>query len=162
MKVGKVLTAGLLGMAPLAAMASQASGTFAVGTTVLSVCTVVASPLTFINYDPTASGNTDGTTTIGVLCTNGTSYTVRLSQGANGTGVTARKMLLTGGSDLLPYSLYRDSSRSQNWGVTDGSDTASGTGNGLLQNVTVYGRIGSGSTASAGIYLDTINVTVNY
>ena len=162
MKVGKVLTTGLLVLAPVAAMASTATNTFAVSTLVLSVCTVAATPLAFTNYDPTSGSNLDGTTTVAVLCTAGTPYNVRMSPGANGVTVTTRKMLLAAGADLLPYSLYRDSGRTQNWGATDGTDTAAGTGSGLPQTLTVYGRIASGATVAAGAYLDTVTVTVNY
>ena len=162
MKVGKILTVGLLGLAPVAAMASTATNTFAVTTVVLSVCTVAATPMAFVSYDPTSASNTDGTTTVAVLCTAGTPYNVRLSPGANAVTVTTRKMLLTAGTDLLPYSLFRDSGRTQNWGATDGTDTVAGTGNGLPQSLTVYGRVASGATVAAGAYLDTVTVTVNY
>ncbi|HVT35490.1 MAG TPA: spore coat U domain-containing protein [Nevskiaceae bacterium] len=165
MHMRRVGIAGLMVLAagmPPAATASQATSSFLVTATVLNVCTVTATALPFTNYDPTASGNDDATTTVSVLCTLSTPYTVRLSQGVNGTSVTARKMIRTLGTETLTYSLYRDAARSQNWGVTDGSDTASGTGTGLLQNITVYGRITSGAAVPAGAYTDTVTVTVNY
>src|SRR5258708_439557 len=130
-----LIAAAVAGLAPAAASASTASTSFAVTATVLNVCTVTATPLAFTSYDPTAGGNDDASTTVVVVCTLSTPYTVRLSQGVNGASVTTRKMIRTLGTELLPYALYRDSGHTQNWGITDGTDTASGTGNGLTQNI---------------------------
>lgn len=162
MKAGKFLIVALAGMAPLAASAATATTTFAVTATVLNVCTVAATNLAFTSYDPTSATANDGTSTISVTCTLNAPYTVSLSQGTNGTAVTARKMLRTGATDLLAYSLYRDSARTLNWGVTAGTDTASGTGSGLLQTLTVYGRMPAAAVVPAGAYADTVTVTVNY
>ena len=142
------------------AQAATDSTTMAVTATVLTACTVAATPLAFGNYDPTA-GNTDATATVTVICTGGTPYNLQMSQGSNGVSVSNRR-LLSGVSDYLPYALYRDASRTQNWGETNGTDTVSGTGVISGNTHTVYGRIASGSTAVAGAYADTITVTVSY
>ncbi len=149
-------------LSPAAALAATATTTFNVTATVLKVCTVSAGTLAFGNYDPTAATPTDGTSTISVLCTLSTPYTVRLSQGANGSSVTDRQMIGGGGSDTLAYSLYRDASHTQNWGETDTTDTLDVTGTGVLQAHTVYGRIAAQTTAPVGSYSDTVTVTVNY
>lgn len=163
MKNLKAFGALALLLASSAASAATATGSFAVSATVLNVCTVTALPLTFGNYDPTSSSNTDATTTITVLCTLGNPYTVALDKGTNGTAVTARQMLISGGGTTkLNYALSRDASHTLNWGQTVGTDTASGTGTGLAQSLTVYGRITASQAVSAGIYADTVNVTVNY
>ena len=99
----------------------------------------------------------DQTGNIAVLCTNGTSYTIGLDAGA----VTGRKLSGSLGGNLN-YALYRDSGRTNNWGSTIGTDTQAGTGNGLLQNLTVYGRIASAQTPLAGVYTDTVTVTLTY
>lgn len=147
---------------PLTGFSATATTTMPVTATVLNVCTVAALPLAFGNYDPTSATATDGSTTVTVVCTLGQSYNVRLSQGTNGTGVTARKMIRTSGADLLNYALYRDSSRSQNWGITDLTDTVDATGTGIVQTHTVYGQIAAGSAVQAGAYTDTVTVTVDY
>lgn len=144
----------------LPAQAATDSTTMAVTATVLTACTVAATPLAFGNYDPTA-GNTDATATVTVICTGGTPYNVQMSQGTNGVSVSNRR-LLSGVSDYLSYALYRDASRTQNWGETNGTDTVSGTGVISGNTHTVYGRIASGSSAVAGAYADTITVTVSY
>jgi spore coat protein U-like protein len=62
----------------------------------------------------------------------------------------------------VTYGLYRDSARSQAWGSTAGVDTVSGTGTGLTQTLTVYGRVAPQTTPTPGTYSDTIIATVTY
>lgn len=149
-------------LAPGLASAATASTTFLVNTTVLTSCTVTALPLAFTTYNPTTATPTDTTTTMAVLCTSGTPYTVALNKGTNGAATTARKMILTGGTDLLPYELYTNTGRTTNWGNTDSSDTMAGSASGILQTLTVYGRIPAGATVPAGVYTDTVTVSINY
>lgn len=158
----KVLALTALSCLPLPGFSATATTTFPITATVLNVCTVSALPLAFGNYDPTSATATDGTSTISVLCTLSQAYTVRLSQGVNGTAVSARKLIRTSGTDLLGYALYRDSSRTLNWGITDATDTLAATGTGLAQTHTVYGRVPAGAAVAAGAYTDTVTVTVNY
>lgn len=158
----KALALAVLSCLPLSAFSATATTTMPVTATVLNVCTVAALPLAFGNYDPTSATATDGSSTISVLCTLSQAYTLRLSQGVTGTAVTARKLIRTSGTELLGYSLYRDSSRTLNWGVTDATDTVDATGTGLTQTHTVYGRIPAGAAVAAGAYTDTVTVTVNY
>ncbi|MBD3828781.1 MAG: spore coat U domain-containing protein [Stenotrophomonas sp.] len=156
-----VVAAMLLGacLMPGAAQAATATTTFQVTATVLATCQVSATPLAFGNY---AGSQTDATSTISVTCTNGTAYNVGLDAGtADGATVTTRKMTGPGGA-LLGYALYSDSARITNWGNTVGTDTVTGTGTGLAQTLTVYGRIPAGSMPTPGAYADTITVTVTY
>lgn len=158
----KYAVIAMFGAAPVVVTAATATTTFPVSTTVLTACVVTALPLVFANYDPTSATASDNTTTLSVICTSGTPYNVQLSQGANGTGVTARKMILTAGADLLPYQLFTNAGRTANWGITNGTDTVAGTATGIAQAVTVYGRIPTAATVAAGAYTDTVTVTVSY
>jgi len=147
------------------ALGATATTTMSVSATVANTCVVTASPLAFGTVTGLLSGSTvTATTTLAVTCTNGTAYNVGLGpgQGSSAT-VSARKMTLTGGTKTLTYSVYQDSSHSQVWGNTVGTDTVSGTGTGLAQTLNVYGQIASGqSTVAVGSYTDTVNVTVTY
>lgn len=151
-----------LALLPGLAQAATATTTFPVSTTVLTACTVTAQPLVFSSYNPTSASNTDGTTTVAVLCTSGTPYSVALDKGTSGSSVTARRMVLTAGSDLLPYQLFSDSGRSSNWGSTVGTDAVAGSATGVAQTLTIYGRIPAGASVAAGVYTDTVTVSVNY
>ena len=93
--------------------AQQATTTFPVNATVLKSCLVTANPLSFGSYDPTAVANLDGTTTLSVFCTVGTSYTVGLNAGtASGATVTTRNMV--NGANTLNYALYQETARTTN------------------------------------------------
>lgn len=152
--------------ASAAASAATTTSTFTVQTNVTPACSVSASTLTFADVNPllNASTATDATTTISVTCSNTTAYNVGLDAGTGPTAtVTSRKMKIGATTDTLNYSLFRDSARTTNWGNTVGTDTVAGTGMGLAQSLTVFGRIPSGQqTAKVGAYADTITVTVTY
>lgn len=138
--------------------AATATTTLPVTATVLATCIVVATPLIFGNY---SAAQLDAQAALTVTCTLGTTFVVRLDAGA-GTGATIAARQLSFGVNTLAYSLYRDASRSQVWGQTDGTDTASGTGAVLPVILNVYGRIPAGQFAAPGAYIDTVGVTVVY
>lgn len=104
--------------------------------------------------------NIDATGQVSVSCTPGTAYTVGLSNGQTGTSPTARRMTL--GAQGVTYGLFRDATRSQPWGNIIGTNTVAGSGAGAAQNITVYGRVPPQMTPSAGVYTDTVVVTVTY
>jgi spore coat protein U-like protein len=157
--IAATLAAAVMASSAPVLAASTATGSLINTATVLASCTVVGSTIAFGNYTST---QVDQTGNLAVLCTNGTSYTIGLDAGA-GTGATTSVRKLSGSlGGTLNYALYRDSGRTNNWGSTIGTDTQAGTGNGLLQNLTVYGRIASAQTPLAGVYTDTVTVTLTY
>jgi spore coat protein U-like protein len=106
---------------------------------------------------------TDATNSVSVTCTSGTSYSVSLSGGDfNATDPTQRLMSDAADTEFIKYGIYRDAARSQPWGSTIGTNTASGTGSGSAQSYTAYGRVPVQATPSAQTYTDTIIVTVTY
>jgi spore coat protein U-like protein len=125
---------------------------------VVSQCAVSATSLDFGTVGLLLA-NTDGTSTLSVQCANGIAYQVGLSNGLNAAGTTRR---MSGPGGLVSYELYRNSTRTQRWGNTLNTDTVIGSGNGSSQSLTVYGRVPSQTTPSAGTYNDTITVTVTY
>jgi len=143
------------------ASATTSTGSFPVTLTIQGVCSLqTASTLAFGTQTAIAS-NLDMTSSIVVLCTNATPYTVGLSAGT-GSGATVATRILTNGSATLPYSIYQDVARSQVWGITTGVDTQSGAGTGSNQTFTAYGRVPPASNLTAGAYTDTVSVTVTY
>lgn len=105
--------------------------------------------------------NVDATGGVSITCTPGTPYTVSLDGGTAGSPPTARKMAK--GTETITYGLYKDAARSQPWGdaSTPGS-TVPGSGDGAAHDLTVYGRVPPQTTPSAGVYTDTVVVTVTY
>lgn len=143
---------------PNQSRAAAVTGTITVTATVLAVCTITAAPLVFGNY---ASTTLDATTTLLVLCTPSTTYDVGLSVGS-GTGATVAARKMTNGVSTLNYGLYTDPARTVAWGHTTGTDTLPGAGNGLVQTLTVYGRIPANQFVGPGVYTDVIVATVTY
>lgn len=102
------------------------------------------------------------TGTIGVQCTNTTPYNIGLGAGSGaGATVVARKMTAGTGA-TIHYELYRDTARTLVWGDTVNSNTMAGTGTGVVQTLTVFGRVPVQTTPAAGTYADTVTVTVTY
>jgi spore coat protein U-like protein len=148
-----------LGMAPMPAEAATATTTFAVTATVVATCLISATPLGFGNY----TGVIDpATSTVTITCTNTTPYNVGLSAGlATGATVTTRSM--TGpAAALLGYGLFTNAGHTTNWGLTIGTDTVTGTGNGAAQPITVFGQIPAAEFVAPGAYTDTITATVTF
>jgi len=106
--------------------------------------------------------NIDVTATVSPTCTNTTPYTISLDVGS-GAGATVAARRMTGpASATVAYSLYRDAARTLVWGVTSGTDTVAGTGNGTAQPITVYGRVPPQSSSAPGGYTDVVTATVTY
>jgi spore coat protein U-like protein len=137
-----------------------ASGSASVTATVSSNCTIASTSISF-GSQGVLNSNKDAQGTLSIQCTSGLPYAVSLNGGTSGaTDPTQRKMKLTTSS--IVYGLYQDAARSQPWGSTSGVNTASGTGTGLTQTLTVYGRVAPQTTPKAGSYSDTIIATITY
>lgn len=136
-----------------------ATAQFSVTSTVAASCQISATTLAFGNYSGLLI---NATSTLSVTCTSGTAYNIGLNAGTStGATVTTRKM--TGPSSAtLQYAMFRNSGHTLNWGVTVGTDTVSGSGNGAAQPVTVFGQLAAGQSVNPGSYSDTITATVTF
>lgn len=94
-----------------------------------------------------------------VRCTPNTNYSIALNNGSTGTSPTDRRMIFEGRS--IQYGLYLDVARLSPWGTAPGT-RRQGTGSGQQANYTIYGLVPAQTTPPAGIYRDTIVVTVEY
>jgi len=141
---------------------NTANATFTVSATVPSNCLVSATTLDF-GSQGLLNANINATNTISVTCTNGTPWIVSLNAGSGvGGTVLLRKMTGPGGATVT-YTVYRDAARTQVWGDgTSGTFTVAGTGSGVAQAQTGYGRVPSQTTPAPATYTDTIIVTVTY
>lgn len=140
-------------------LATTATTTYNVTSTVQAACLISGNSLGFGTYSGSA---VSATTTLSVQCTNGTTYNVGLNAGtATGATVTSRAMTGPGGA-TLGYVMYQDSGHTANWGQTAGTDTEAGTGNGSAQTITVYGVVSASQFVTTGSYSDTITATVTY
>lgn len=136
------------------------SASFTVSTVNVTTCSVNAGTVNFGSTGILQSA-LDATGSIGVTCTNSAPYTIALDGGTTAAvDPTQRKM--SKASEQITYGLYQNLARTQPWGDGVGINTISGTGSGLQQSLTVYGRVPAQSTPSPGSYSDTVVVTVIY
>ena len=148
-----------LGFIAIPANAATATSSFAVSATVVSTCLVSATSLGFGSYTGLVA---PASSTVSVTCTNTTPYVVGLSAGL-GTGATVTTRKMTGpASALLDYGLFQDAGHTVGWGVTAGTDTVAGTGNGATQPITAYGQMAAGQSGNPAVYSDTITATITY
>ena len=162
------LAALLLVVAAAPAFAGSATSNFTVSATVLTNCTITTVGVVFGNYDPTSSTPLDGTGTVVVTCTAGTSGKILMGQGATpATGSTdaapLREMaglVLT--SQRLRYDLYQDTGRSTAWANTTATGPAYTASTILPVTVTIYGRVPINQGAQANVYNDTVTATVTF
>ncbi|WP_209347329.1 spore coat U domain-containing protein [Pontixanthobacter sp. CEM42] len=155
---------GALGLAAAALISgpayAQASDSAAVPVSgeVRARCDVQATPLRFQIANVGTSGDSEASGTIHLRCTRFTFFTVTIDYGQNPNG-TQRRMINDDG-DYLAYDVYLNASRTRPWGL--GSQgvrfRASGPAEGTFN---VYGHIPNVSTFNpAGVYRDTLTVTV--
>lgn len=150
--------------------ANTDGGTFGFMVTAKAIksCVVSADPLDFGTVDGLpSSANIDAQTTIRVTCSKPTAYTVALlpsNNSATGVGSMAAQNTapVTGNTDSVAYRLYRNAGHSQPWGSQVGTNTASGTGTGASQSLTVYGRVPGLPAVQPDNYKDTVTVNVAY
>jgi len=145
---------------PVAAATTTAN--LGVKALVNGACTVgVAGDLDFGPVSVTSVLDVDQTTLINVNCVSATPFNVS-ADGGSTANVAARK--LSNGPSLIAYQLYTNAARTTVFGDgTSGSQTVAGTGTGIAQSTTVYGRIaGSRAGATPGNYSDTVIITVSY
>jgi spore coat protein U-like protein len=136
------------------------SAPFTVTATDTTNCAVNASTLNFGSVGVLRSA-VDATSSITVTCTNALPYTVALDGGLSGASNPSQRVM-SQASQNITYGLYRDSARAQPWGDSVGTNAAAGSGSGLAQTLTVYGRVPAQTTPSPGTYSDTVVVTISY
>lgn len=158
-----VSTALLLCLSGTAVAAT--SGDIGVSAEVVGNCSITATSLAFANYDPVAATAVDGTASLEVTCTNGTTGTVGLSIGTNGSGTaTAPVREMVHGTDttaFLGYQLFNEETHTTVW--ADGAGDVTSLGDGTAKTLTVYGRIAAGQNAALlGSYSDTVTATVDF
>lgn len=143
--------------------AGSANGSLAVNALVLESCTVIALPLAFGAIADVGGVDVDTTATLTLACTPNADYEIALDNGQNDNS-GQRRMKSAAADEYLPYEIYKDETRLSRWGNTANTTTLPGKANALGVSVlTAYGRIASGTeSVTAGLYSDTVTVTVNF
>lgn len=162
--IGSSLLSGM-SVAHAETYANTQSAEFTVRFGVLAHCRIAANPLDF-----GTSGNLalalNSESTLEVTCTDKTPYNVGLDAGtAIGTSIANRLLAGAGAINAgasISYQLYRDATRQDIWGNSQGTDTLTGMGNGSPQVYPVFGQIPSQPLPAPGAYLSTVTATVYF
>lgn len=159
-----VLLAAMIVLSSSAALAGSTSANLTVSVTVDSSCSISTGALTFPEYNSLgthSSSYDDGTGSIIISCSIGTTANIGLSGGNNYTD--GSNHMNNGMSNLLPYVLYQDASHSTLWTNTYPNKlTTPPAPNINPQTYTVFGRIPPGQSIPGGNYSDTVVATVNF
>lgn len=139
------------------------TGNFDVTLKIVANCVISALPLDFGQTQGVLATAVNVNTTLSVTCTNTTPYNVGLSAGtAAGSSGTNRVMIGTGASpQTVQYNLFQAAGGTV-WGNDQGTNTFSGTGNGNVQPITVYGQVPVQPTPAPDTYKSTITATVYF
>ena len=140
-----IAAASLLAVSAVQADAATANGTLGAQITITSTCAITGATLDFGSYVSTVTSAT-GSAVVKVNCTTGATYTMAIGAGAN--DVSGQKNMKFGTTNLIPYSLT---------GFSGG-----GTGTGVDQSVTINGSATIPAGMPAGVYNDTVALTVSY
>lgn len=151
-----------LSLAPVAALPASITTTFQVSATVVAACSVSAGPMNFGSFVNLTSA-VDTTSSVTVNCVTGTAWLAGIDVGT-GLGASLASRKLTSGANVMDYNIFRDPARTQVMGgFVTGGNILGGTGTGLNDVQTLYGRIpASVVTPPTGTYTDTITVTVQF
>jgi spore coat protein U-like protein len=170
MKLTKIILS-LVTLGALAIFAISTAGAaskpadLGVSVTVAANCSISTTAVGFsTGYDPlagTAVNNDSGS--VSVTCTKNAAPWIGLSLGANAGLGTQSKMLRSGGSETLNYSLFSNSGRTVGWGNTAATGVAVSIASKNTPVVTqVYASIAADQDVPAGTYNDTVVATVNF
>jgi len=147
------------------ARAATSTANLTIQAIVPALCIITGNSINFGTVSQNASSQTSS---LGVLCTNTTPYTIGLGNGA-GAGATGTNRLMTSGTGTgaptLAYRLTSDSAGANNWGATTALGAVSGVGTGALVSVPVYGFVaapGANALYTPGTYNDTVLATLTY
>jgi len=143
--------------------AATATANLTVSATVTNNCTISTAALAFGTYDPVVantSSNLDGTGRVTIACTKGSTATIGLGTGSNGSGSARR--LSDGSGNYLSYELFSDSGRAAVWNTGSGLLSPTAAASKTARDFTVYGRISGNQDVPSGSYSDTVVATVNF
>lgn len=111
--------------------------------------------------DPVNVASSAGAGSIILTCTPGLTVSIALDYGINGGG-SQRYLRLVNGRETLAYQLYQDITYSQVWGNGALARTIASFPD-TTQIYTVYARLFAVATLpSAGVYRDTVTVTLSF
>jgi len=127
-----------------------------------AACTLTTTGVNFGAYDVFNLVDTDSTGTITVNCTARTMVTALIGPSAMSGMMNPREMRQATGTEVLAYNLFTRANRQNVWG--DGTVGTKDQRQNVMPNrpwvATVFARVFAGQDVSAGLYDDTVTVTI--
>lgn len=154
-----LIAAAVVLMQAVPAWAGTLTSTLAVRVVVQPACTVSGSSLDFGSYTSGQTSDLNGFAQIAY--SNCPAGQLRFQLDGGGSGAPGARRMNNGSGGQLAYSIFRDSARTQQFGL--GGDaklvTQAAAGSG---NVSVYGQIPANQAVAAGTYTDTVVITLDF
>jgi len=97
-------------------------------------------------------------TSINLACTPGTTLSMSINQGSNFT--TTRNLKLPNFTNTIPYTLFSNASRTTVIPVNQAVSLSYSNANNIT--LPIYGQLQLPGTARAGVYTDTLTVTLSW
>ena len=163
--------AALMGtlLTPALSLAAVRSQNMPVQAQVNVNCNFTSTPtMSFPNYDPAdlnalPANPLAGSIGVNVRCTRGAIVTIGIDTGANAAnapGGSTRAMNF--GTNYLGYDFYHEGTFTTLWTNGGGGLYSHTALNNTSATVTIHGRVPGGQDVPAGLYQDTVVVTVTY
>jgi spore coat protein U-like protein len=123
--------------------------------------------MSFVGYDPAganATADLGGTVVVDVRCTRGATVRIGIDTGANpgAVGGSTRAMRLGATANYLGYDFYQDAAYGTLWTNSAPGWYSFVSPSNAPNTITMHGRVPGGQDVPAGLYQDTVVVTVNY
>ncbi|HEY0328556.1 MAG TPA: spore coat U domain-containing protein [Rhodopseudomonas sp.] len=163
--IAGVVVTGLCLFAPASQHADAATSTttFNVQITITNGCTISsATAMNFGSVGVISVLGVSATSTITVVCTLLAPYNIGLDKGIGAGASLATRLMTSAASNTVSYSLYSDLTHLLMWGDVIATNTLASVGLGVGQPFIVYGFVPSQTTPPAGVYNDTVTVTVTF
>lgn len=153
----KIILSTIVATSVFSSLTANAAGSdstdFKVKLTVTESCEFTSkSDVEFNAVDRSTKSGSTAKGQLNVTCTKNTPYDISLK----GTGAMKNE---NGSSSVIPYKLYKDPARQNEWNTTN---VMSNKGTGKDQAIPVYAKLAGNTNVEAGNYVDTVVATVTY
>ena len=152
---------------PTLSLAASKSQNMPVQAQVNVNCNFTSTPtMDFLTYDPTgANATADLAASVGVSvrCTKGASVSIGIDTGANNANApVGSTRAMKNGTNYLGYDFYHESTHTTLWTNTGAGLSSFTSVSSAPATVNIYGKIPQAQDVPAGLYQDTVVVTINY
>lgn len=142
---------------------------FSVFAEVTASCSSIDAADIDFGSSPAIAGSRDVATTINLVCTVGTPYTVELDYGITPTspGSSQRQVSDFASGQYMDYTIFQPgaggaAATTAPWGLAADNQEYVGTGTGTSQALTATGRLDQTDSVAPGSYTDLVTVFLNY